>query len=179
MATRILKALQERGNHTVGNLNSLKVKTVAHGAIVEGADIDNFTFVELGFNAEGERTCKQLSDVTKETYLIAAPESLYIGGEQLVDFYNAVGERARIVVLEPKYTRFDTSAFALNAGITEIKNGQVAHFDPETKKFIISAADSPHADYANASAKLLVVSNEDNLEYVCGKATVRFEVIEA
>ncbi|WP_080845564.1 hypothetical protein [Cytobacillus gottheilii] len=171
MASRILKALQEVGTHAVGNLNSLKVKTVANGALIEGADVDNFTLVELGFNADGERVAKQLSAVDKKAYLIAAPETRYLG-EAMADFYNAVGDRARIVILEEAYTRFDTSAFT---GTPE--NGKFAHFDPVTKKFLIH--DGAHADYATASAKFLVVSNEDDMEYTLGAPMVRLEVIEA
>lgn len=178
MASRILKAMQEVGTHAVGNLNNLKVKTVAHGAIVEGADVDNFTLVELGFNADGERVAKQLSAKDKKAYLIAAPETRYLG-EAMVDFYNAVGERVRIVLLEAGYTRFDTSAFSLNAGVTEIKNGQVAHFDVATKKFIISAAGTAHVDYAGSSAQFVVVSNEDDMEYALGQPMVRLEVTKA
>lgn len=172
MATRQLKVMQERGNHEVGNLNSLKVKTLAHGAIVDTADVDNFTIVELGFNTDGERICKQLAAVANKSYLIASPEVRNIGGEELVDFYNAVGEHARIVILEEGYTRFDTSAFT---GVPV--NGKVAHFDPATKKFLLH--DGTHVDYAGAKAKFLVVSDEDNLEYTCGKALVRLEVLEA
>jgi hypothetical protein len=177
MATRQLKALTEKGTHAVGNLCSLKIRTIPYGAIVEGADIDNFTLVELGFNADGERTCKQLSDVTKKSYLIASPEVRNMG-EEMVDFYNAVGEYARIVILD-EGLRFDTSAYQLNTGVTEIQQGQVAHFDPATKKFIISSASSPHADYANARAKFLVVHNEEDLEYTNGMPLVRLEVIES
>lgn len=171
MASRILKALQEVGNHAVGNLNSLKVKTVAHGALIEGADVDNFTLVELGFNADGERTAKQLSAVAKKGYLIASPEARYMG-EAIADFYNAVGDRARIVVLEEGYTRFDTSAFTGTPA-----KGDVAHFDPATKKFLIH--DGTHADYAGAKAKFLVVNNEEDMEYTLGQPMVRLEVIEA
>lgn len=178
MASRILKAMQEVGTHAVGNLNNLKVKTVAHGAIVEGADVDNFTLVELGFNADGERVAKQLSAKDKKAYLIATPETRYLG-EAMVDFYNAVGERVRIVLLEAGYTRFDTSAFSLNAGVTEIKNGQVAHFDVATKKFIISDGASAHADFAGSSAQFVVVSNEDDMEYALGVPMVRLEVTKA
>lgn len=186
MASRILKALQEVGNHAVGNLNSLKVKTVANGALVEGDDIDNFTLVELSFNADGERVAKQLSDVTKKSYLIAAPETRYLG-EAMADFYNGVGERSRIVILEEGYTRFDTSTFSLNVGdatsggtkVAEIKKGQVAHFDPATKKYIISDSASPATVYETASAKFLVVNNEEDLEYTLGAPMVRLEVIEA
>jgi hypothetical protein len=188
MATRQLKVLTEQGTHEIGNLNSLKVKTVAHGAIIEGADVDNFTLVELGFNADGERTAKQLSAAGNKAYLIASPEVRNMG-EELVDFYNAIGDDARIVVLEENYTRFDSSAYSLDPGdaaatparaaVTEVNNGQVAHFDITSKKYIVSASATPHPGYAGSSAKFLVVSNEEDLEYTCGKALVRLEVIEA
>jgi hypothetical protein len=178
MASRVLKALQEVGNHAVGNLNSLKIKTVANGAVVTGADIDNFTLGELGFDANGERTVKQLSAIDKKAYLVAAPETRYLG-EAMADFYNEVGERVRVVILEPGYTRFESSAFSLNTGVTEVAKGQVAHFDPATKKFIISAAGAAHVDYAGSSAKFLVVNSEEDIEYTFGQPMVRFEVIEA
>jgi len=187
MATRIMKAYEEKGQHSVGNLNSIKVKTVAHGAIAT-EDVDNFTAVELGFNAEGERTFSQLTDVTKKTYLVAAPEIRYMG-EEMVDFFNGAGDRARIVVLESAYTRFESSAFTLDSGdatatparsaVVSINNGQVAHFDPTSKKFIVSASTTSHPDYATASAKFLVVANEEDLDYTLGAQTVRLEVQEA
>ncbi len=178
MASDILKALQQVGTHAVGNLNSLKIKTVANGAVVEGADIDNFTLGELGFNANGERTVKQLSANDKKAVLVAAPETRYLG-EEITKYYNAVGERVRCVILEAGYTRFETSAFTKNTGVTEIANGQVAHFDVATKKFIISAVGSEHIDYATASAKFLVVNNEEDIQYTFGVPMVRLEVIEA
>lgn len=178
MGSRILKAFTEKGTHAVGNLNSLKIKTVANGAIVVGADVDNFTLVELGFNADGERTAKQLSDKANKAYLIASPETRYLG-EAYVDFYNEVGERVRVVIFEPGYTRFETSAFKKNTGVTAITNGQVAHFDVASKKFIISKADSAHADYADSSAQFLVVNNEEDMEYTLGAPMVRLEVIKA
>ena len=178
MATRQQKAMLEKGNHAVGNLNNIKIKTVNHGALVIDADVDNFTWVELGFNADGERTAKQLSNKATKGYLIASPE-LRNMEESLVDFYNAVGERARIVVPEQDYTRFDTSAYTLNTGVTEIKEGQVAHFDVATKKFIISNPTAAHTDYAGSYNQFLVVNSEDDLEYVAGKATVRLEVSKA
>lgn len=177
MATRQSQILTTKGTREVGNLNSIKVRTIAHGAIVTGADIDNFTLVELGFDANGERTATQLSAVNKKSYLIASPEARYMG-EELVDFYNAVGERVRIVILD-EGLRFDTSAFSLNAGVAQVANGLVAHFDPATKKFILSTSASPHASYATASAKFTVVSNEADMMYLAGKATVRLEVTSA
>lgn len=178
MSTRQLKTMLEKGTHEVGNLSSIKIKTLAHGALVVDADIDNFTWVELGFNADGERTVKQLSDKANKGYLIASPEVRNMG-EELVDFFNAVGERARIVIPEQDYTRFDASAYTLDTGVTEIKEGQVAHFDVATKKFIISNPAAAHTDYAGSYNQFLVVNSEDDLEYVAGKATVRLEVSKA
>jgi hypothetical protein len=188
MATRQLKAFEEQGTHAVGNLNSLKVKTVANGAIVEGTDIDNFTLCELGFNADGERTVKQLSAAGNKAHLVAAPETRYMG-ESMRDFYNAVGERVRVVVLEENYTRFDASAFSLDPGdatttparpaVTEVNNGQVAHFDVTSKKFIISASATPHPGYAGSSAQFLVVNNEEDMAYTFGVPMVRLEVSKA
>ena len=178
MASEYLNALQQVGTHAVGNLNSLKIKTVAHGAIVAGAAIDNFTLGELGFNADGERTVSQLSNKANKAVLVASPETRYLG-EEISKFYNGVGERARCVILEPGYTRFETSAFTKNAGVTTITNGLVAHFDVTTKKFIISNSASAHADYAGSSAQFVVVNNEEDMEYTLGKAMVRLEVAKA
>ena len=167
MATEFLKSYGKKYNHEVGNLCSWKLRVLPYGALVEEEPIDNFTLVELGFNKDGERICKQLSDVKNKGYLIASPERRCL---------ESVGERARIVILD-EMLRFDTSAFELNSGVTEIKNGLVAHFDPTKKKFIISDSASAHEDYANARDKFLVVSSEDDMEYLCGKETVRLEVM--
>lgn len=174
MASELLKVYTGVYNHEVGNLSSWNIKTLADGAIVAGADVDNFTMVELGFNADGERTCTQLSATTKKGYLVAAPETRQ-NGEPMVNFYNAVGERARVVIFEDG-EHFETSAFSKNTGVTEIVNGYVAHFDPATKKFIISNPASAHADYATAVNKFIVVSSEADMEYLCGKAIVKLEV---
>lgn len=178
MSTRQQAVLTTRGSHSVGNLNSLKIKTVAQGALVTDADIDNFLLVELGFNEDGERTCKVLSDSTKKSYLIASPEIRYMG-EEINDFYNAVGERARIVILEPGYTRFESSAFDATGVSNTVANGQVAYFDTTAKKFKILPANTADETYAAAKAKFLVVASEDDVEYTLGFPTVRFEVAEA
>lgn len=174
MATRQLKVLTERGNHEIGNLSSMKIRTLNHGAVVSTTPIDNFTLVELGFDAQGERICKQLTDVTKKSYLIASPENRMMN-EELVDFYNEVGERARIVFLE-EGVRFDSSAFDKNTGVTTIKNGQVAHWDVAKKKFLIQESTSTVAAYATANKKFLVVLNEEDLDYTAGKTLVKLEV---
>jgi hypothetical protein len=178
MATRQLRNMNERGDHNVGNLCSWKIKTVPNGAkCLE--DIDNFLLVELSYDAEGVRSCKTLTDVTKKAYLIASPEIRMLGNvsiEEMVDFFNGEGEYARIVLLEMGF-RFDTAAFVENVNVTEITNGLVAHFDPASKKFIVSNPANPHADYANASVKFEVANMEGDTEYsICGKSMVRLEV---
>jgi len=173
MASTILTALKTEGIHAVGSLNGLKVKTLAKGAIVETADVDNFTIVELsGFNTDGEQECKQLAIVTNKGYLVATPEQRYLN-EEIDHFYNAIGDRARLVVQEDGYTRFETSAFTKNTELTTIINGNVAHFDPTTKKFIVSDASSAHADYATAGNKYLVVGDETDCAGNFTKSTIR------
>lgn len=175
MASRLLDALTTQGTHAVGNLNSWKVRTLPYGAIVDTAPIDNFTWVELGFNADGERICKQLSANANKGYLVAAPERRYIEGEQMCDFYNAVGEPVRIV-LPDLGLRFETSAYSLNAGVTEVVNGQVAHFDVTTKKFIISDSGAAHADYATAGNQFVVVATDLETDLIDGQTVVRLEL---
>lgn len=175
MASRLVDVYSEQGNHVVGNLNSWKIRVMPYGAIVDSAPIDNFTWVELDFNEDGERICKQLSDVEKKGYLIAAPEKRYISGEQMCDFYNAVGEHARIV-LPDLGVRFETSAYALNEGVTEMKNGMVAHFDPKTKKYIVSDAAAPHADYEKAANQFMVVATDMETDLIDDQSLVRLEI---
>jgi len=167
MATELLKSLNEYDKHTVGSLNSWKVRTLAHGAKA-AEDIDNFVIGELGFDAEGNRTVSYLSDVTKKGYLVATPERRYMD-EPIDSFFNAKGEYARIVYLD-EGLRFETSAFT-----GEPANGKFAHFDPATKKFVIH--DGTHEDYANAVDKFLVVSSEEDMEYTLGQPQVRLEVL--
>lgn len=175
MASRMLDVFTVQGTHAVGNISSWKIRTLPYGAIVDGASIDNFTWCELGFNAEGERICKQLSAKATKGYLIAAPERRYITGEQMCDFYNGVGEPARIV-LPDLGVRFETSAYTLNTGVTEIVNGLVAHFDVATKKFIISDSTAAHADYATSANQFLVVATDLETDAIDGYSVVRLEI---
>jgi hypothetical protein len=176
MSSRLMEAYKTTGTHEVGNLNNWNIKVLPYGAIVTDAAVDNYTLVELSFNDDGERTCKQLAAKGTKAYLVAAPEERFIDGEQMVDFYNAVDDRARIVIMEAYVTRFETSAFAKNEGLEAITVGLPAHFDVTTKKFIISDGTTNHADYAGSSAQFVVVATEDDLEYTCGAALIRLEV---
>lgn len=166
------KMNQNYVKHTVGNLNSWKIRTLAHGAKVT-EDIDNFKIVELGFDAEGQRTASPLSAVADKGYLIASPERRYMD-ENLDEFYNGEGDFARIVYLD-EGLRFETSAFTLDAAVTEVANGNVAHFDPATDKFIVHAG--AHLDYAGAADKFLVVGSEDDVDYRFDVPVIRLEVL--
>jgi hypothetical protein len=120
------------------------------------------------------------------------PVSTFVGmedgiGELMYDFYNKTGERARIVLLDTGL-RFETSAFTLDEGdetatpareaVAAVAKGCVAHFDKTAKKFIISAAATPHADYDNAANQFLVVATEDDTDAIDGIDVIRLEVIK-
>ena len=174
MATQAFKALSNPDVHTVGSVNSSHdyLQDIPNGAIMT-ADTDNFTLVELGFNAEGERTATPLSDQIKKGFLVASVERRYLN-EPISAFYNGKGERGRILI-QKEFIRFEASNYDATAvTATGIKAGQVAHFDITTKKFVIS--DGTHADYATAGNKYLVVNDEQDIQYTLGQPTVRFEV---
>lgn len=163
-----------QNKHAVGTLNNWGVDVINLGAKVVGEAIDNYTLVTLDFEAEtGERTCTQATDATKKGYLIAGVED-YLGElETISAFYNGVGDRARIVKLvEGK--RFECSCFAKADSAKVIKEGQVAHFDVASKKWLISNGTANHADYATALVKLVVVKADANS--LDGQQLVRFEV---
>lgn len=174
MATQRLKSLTKPVLHNVGQINSWKVRDIANGAIVASTPIDNYTIVELSFNSEGDRIASQLSDVKNKQYLIAGVERRYLG-EQLAEFFNDVDERSRIIILD-QGVRFESSAFTLNSGVTDVEKGNVAHFDPTSKTYIVSSAVSPHADFAAASTKFTVVGDTEDTSGNFVKETIRLEV---
>lgn len=177
MATRMYNTLSENGNHEIGSINSKWTKHMVNGAIAD-EDIENYTLVEIFYNEEGELHCKSLTDVTKKGYLVTTVEEdqlMSMNGyqETYTDFYNAEGEMIRITDTDiQKNSRFETSAFSTNAGVTEVKRGMVAHFDPATKKYIVSDASTPHADYATAVNKFEVVDEDSDFGYALDKPTI-------
>lgn len=174
MTTSILKAMASEGTHAVGSINVIQVKTLANGARVTGAAVDNWTLVELaGFNEDGERLCKAVTAKDKKAYLVASVEQRFLG-EDIGHFYNDVDEFIRPVLLEANYTRFEASNYTLNAGVTEVANGQVAHFDVATKKYIISASATPHADFATSAYQFEVVADLEDTAGNFLQPTVRF-----
>lgn len=173
MASEVLKALiNQKEKHVVGSLNNADIRTVNQGAIAE-ADIDNYMIVELGFNEEGERTFKLLSDVTHKGYLVASPENYMKElGENISGFFNGKGERGRIVI-QDFGKRFECSNVVASDGSSAIKNGMEAYFDPEKKQFIVDVKKSD-SKLATAGNKYIVVDVEGNT--LGGQQTIRLEV---
>ncbi|MGJ0846627.1 hypothetical protein ACR77J_08055 [Tissierella praeacuta] len=174
MATRLYDLLSQKGNHEIGSLNTKWTVHMTNGAIAD-ENIENYTLVEIYYNNEGELRCKQLTDTKKKGYLVTTvEEDQLMEGEEYVDFYNGKNEIIRITDVKVQLnSRFETSAFSKNADVTEVKRGYVAHFDPTTKKYIISNPASAHADYADAVNKFEVVDEDSMFGYAFDKPTIR------
>lgn len=158
MATDVVRALGAQGKHNVGVINSMDYNTIPHGAVVE-EDLDNWTLVELdGYTEEGDLKCKPLEDAGAPAYLVATPAKRVMG-EPLGQFFNGKGEKANLVHLRAGYTRFQVSNFELADGVEDLELGQVAHYDLEKKKFVLSDKDSPHADFESAGTQFEVVGD--------------------
>ena len=178
MATRLFDAISQKGNHEIGSLNTKWTVHMTNGAEAK-EDIENYTLVET-FYENGILKCKYLTDVEKKGYLVTTvEEDQLMEGETYVDFYNAKGEIVRLtdVKAQPN-TRFETSAFTKNNGVTKIQKGYVAHFDPNTRKYIVSDPEYPHASYANAVNKFEVVDEDSDFGYAFDKPTIRLMSIE-
>lgn len=178
MASRGYKTIGERGTHEIGALNSKWANHLVNGAVAL-EDFDNYLLVELERDAEGVLGCKVLTDNTKKGYLATTIEEedlLQTDGfsEEYVDFYNATGDMVRVTDVDvQKNVRFETSAFTKNTGVTEIKRGFVAHFDPTTKKYIVSNPTSLHTDYTDAVNKFEVVDEDTDLGFAFEVPTIR------
>ena len=131
MASKLLDAMFQEGSYAIGTVNSWKARVLANGAKVDETVIENFTFVEVYYNVEGERCCKYLTSATKNAYLIDGVERR-LEDEPLNNFYNAKDELARLWILERGF-RFESSKISKNAGVTDIKKGMVAHWDSTAK----------------------------------------------
>lgn len=181
MANRILESLYTVGTRECGVLNSSQSRDLVNGAKVTVADVDNFTLVEeAGFDAEA-RLCKPVTTKTAKGFLVTTveEESLYAEESFLQgnyrDFYNKVGDMAKLTLLEPYVTRFETSAFAKNAGLATITKGLPAHYDFATKKYIVSDGTTNHADYTGCPNKFVVVDINTDFGFNVGVPTIRLE----
>lgn len=181
MSSTILKAIKmiNEDKHAVGNLNNWNKSLVNEGAVAT-EDIENFSIVELGFNDKGERTYSYLTDKATKGYLVASVEEyMEEYGEDLGNFYNAKGERSRIVVLDPMVTRFDVSNYEADdkaSNAKEIANGMKVHWDVTGKKFIVSNGTADNADYATSANQFVVVNA--NSVVLDGIQTIRLECVK-
>lgn len=170
MASKLLDAIsKERVIHSVGNINSGKVRTVNHGCVAK-VDLENYSLVKLSFNAEGEREMDYISALTDETYLVCASEEMYVVGgvkDSFSDFYVGAGEKARVIHLE-KGVRFEVSNFEADADVTPAK-GHYAEWDTAKKKYVIKV-DKPTAD------KILMVVEVEKASKLDGQKCIRLEV---
>lgn len=180
MSSTILNAINtiNSDKHAVGNLNNWNNDVVNQGAIVAEDAIENFSIVELDFDAvTGERTCKYLSDVKNQGYLIAAVEEyMEEYGEDVGNFYNAKGERARIVVIQPLVTRIDVSNFKLDDTAPTAKpiaNKMPVFWDATKKTYIVCNGATVNAAYATAGNKFVVVDPDSGT--LDGQALIRIE----
>lgn len=173
MASVVIQTLKNLTKHNVGSLNQWEKNLLNQGAKVEGEAIDNYCLGELGFNEQGERVVKALTDQTKKGVLIASVEDYMEEYETMAQFYNEVGEWARIVYQTSGH-RFEASNFELANASKPLKNGQVVHYDITKKKYIISNDTTNHADYETAGNKYVVVNVPDYT--LAGLPVVRFEV---
>lgn len=175
MSSNFLELIKNAGKnkHRVGELNNWSVQALNLGAIAE-TDLENYSVVELGFNANGERTCKKYTAGTP--YLLCAVED-YVGEfETISGFFVGKGERARVAKLEEGF-RFAVTKVELADGVKALKEGQKAHYDATSDKYIVSNGVSDHANYADAKVKLVVVKADAGS--IDGQEKVRFEVVEA
>lgn len=173
MASVIVQTLKNLPKHNVGSLNQWTKDLLNQGAIVDTSDMDNYTLGELGFNAKGKRVVKPLTDQTKKGVLVASVEDWMQEFETMAQFYNAVGEYARIVYQTQNH-HFEASNFELANSSKPVKNGQDVHYDITKKKYIISNDTTNHTDYTAAGNKYIVVDIPDYT--LAGLPVIRFEI---
>ena len=189
MSSNVLETLKNlRSNlHNVGSLNNWGKTALNQGAVAK-EKMDNFTLVTLGFNASGEREAALLTNNTTKRYLVASPEEYMREYESISSFFNGQGERVRIVTLEPgvrfecSNVDFDQKTNNAPASGHPLKNGQHAHYDYASKKFMISNHTSAapgggnmNAGYQNAANKVILVDKD--CVSIDGQTVYRFEVI--
>lgn len=181
MASRMTDVLTIRGAHEIGSINTKWTKHMTNGAIADG-NMENYTLAEILWT-DGELHCVQLTDATKKGYLVTTvEEDQLMEGEEYLDFYNATDEIIRLTDVDvQKNSRFETSIFELNADglanggttVTAAAVGDVAHFNPTTKKYMISLASAAATAYGTAVNKFEVVGLDTDFGYPLDKTTIR------
>ncbi len=178
MSSNILKALStlRQNLHNVGSLNNWGKKVLNQGAVAK-TDMDNYTLVTLGFNAKGEREATLLDANNKKGYLVASVEDYMKEYETISSFFNAEGERVRVVTLEPG-VRFECSNFELESNDMAqhpLKNGALVYYKHDTKKFRICNQTAQGDGGYNAAANKFYLVEKDCVS-IDGQTVYRFEV---
>lgn len=180
MSSNILEAIKDlrKNLHNVGSLNNWN-KTSLNQGVVADEVMDNFTLVKIEFDQNGERIAKPITDNGEKGVLVASVEDYMQGYETISSFFNDKGERIRVVATEIGM-RFECSNFELeneNTAVNPIKNGMVAHYKQDTKKFHISNVTLGGVpEYAGAANKVVVV--DANPVSIDGQQIIRFEVTQ-
>jgi hypothetical protein len=174
MATIMLDALKNQGNHEISTINSKWARPVVNGAILTGGNIDNGLLVELaGYNAEGSLQCKAHTGTAGvDAYIVQTVEEeqlqLDLGEYDYKNFYNAKDEIVRLFKAVSGL-RQETSAFTVKAGVTLAK-GLPVEYDATNGKFkvvdVIGAGETQIAT---------VVGLDTDFGYNADKQTIRIE----
>ena len=179
MASNILDVISNLRNnlHNVGNLNNWNKKVLNQGAIAL-SDMDNFTLVIPSFNAAGERVVDHTGGIGVKGWLVATPEDYMKGYETISSFFNATGERVRIVKMNPGL-RFECSNIQLenpDTNLHPIRNGSVAYYNARDKKFVICNENPVNGGVGYPLAANQLVLVDKDCVSIDGQPVYRFEV---
>lgn len=159
-------ATQKDTLHSVGNLNSFHVVTIPE--VFAGENLENYSLVELNYDAEGNRKATYLNTADKG-YLVCAVEVMY-DNEEMTEFYVGSGEGIRVINLE-EGVRFETTNFEQISGTAPARN-QFAEWDATAKKFQLLSAPSGTAPAGLVFKVVDVVASQ----YGFGELMCRLEV---
>jgi len=180
MANQRIDALTVVNTHGCGVVNTSWARHLTNGQKLTLGNLDNYTLAEtVGFDTDGNATCKALSAITVKGLLVTTVEEEALYGEgdlqgNYNDFYNAMGDMVRLTIQE-QYLRFEVTNFTKNAGLATIALGNVAHYDTTTKAFIVSAVGTEHVGYATAVNKYDVVGADTDFGFNIGTPTIRLQ----
>lgn len=180
MATIRQTALGQIGSHSVAyNASAIECGQFDYGAIAK-EDLENGALVTLEVvTVDGEPTwqCKYVTDATKGgAYIAINPADQSLNDEPPQNYYIKAGEAVTLYNITQDLT-IVTNLTAFNTGISAFKIGQFAHFDPTTKKFMISETGKVNAGYAGAKLKFSVVDVDDDTFSQYGVETIVLKLI--
>lgn len=164
MATLAFNNLGQYDVRSTGNLASAQkyIRDFANGGFfIE--DVDNFHLVQgelskedfemdvngtmINFEGKGELHVKGLDDETnpEKIFLTAGVERRYLPQDGIAQYYNGVGEKARVVYLTVGL-QFDVSAYEHATPGTAVEVGDKVKYDTATKKWVVDPTYDGSAD---------------------------------